>query len=120
MEHILLQDNDPEILDILTIALRLEGYSVFSTKDCQDVLSHIDKFRPHVVMLDFKLSGKQCIETYKLIRERYPHLPVIALSCNSNFHQDYSKYGFDDYIPKPFDLDHLYSLLRKYIPEQVG
>ena len=87
MENIVVQDNDPDLLEVLTIALKDAGYNVFSTEGCQDLLRHIDEFRPHVVMLDFKLSGKECIEAYKLIRGKYPHLPVIASSCNSDFHK---------------------------------
>ena len=119
MEHILLQDNDPDLLEVLTIVLEEAGYQVFSTTDCTDILHYIDSLRPHVVMLDFKLSGEQCIETYKLIRDKYSHLPVIALSCNSKFDKEYSKLGFDGYILKPFDLDNLYSILRKYVPVKM-
>lgn len=52
------------------------------------------------------------------IKAKYPHLPVIALSCNNNIHEVYSKFGFDDYISKPFDLDLLYRVLRKHISAQ--
>jgi hypothetical protein len=41
---------------------------------------------------------------------------VIALSCNYNIDKLYGENGFDDYIRKSFDLDLLYSILRKYIP----
>ena len=116
MENIVVQDNDPDLLEVLKIALQDAGYNVFSTEGCQDLLNHIDEFRPHVVMLDFKLSGRECIQTYKLIREKYPHLPVIALSCNNDLYKEYSRIGFDDYILKPFDLDDLYSILRKHLP----
>jgi DNA-binding response OmpR family regulator len=54
----------------------------------------------------------------KLIKAKYPNLPVLALSCNNNIHDIYSLYGFNDYIKKPFDLDELYAILRKHIPDQ--
>jgi CheY-like chemotaxis protein len=67
-------------------------------------------------MLDYRLSGEQCIQYCRKIKKRYPHLPVLALSCNSNIHEVYSQSGFDGYIEKPFDLDLLYRILRTYIP----
>jgi DNA-binding response OmpR family regulator len=117
MKKLLIQDTDQGILEILTLVLREEGYNVMTTIHYKDILNDIKLFKPHVVMLDFKLNGDECIAAYKLIRDKYPHLPVLALSCNRNIHQEYSNIGFDDYISKPFDLDKLYSILRKHIPK---
>jgi DNA-binding NtrC family response regulator len=70
-------------------------------------------------MLDYRLDGKVCIEICQQIKASYPHLPVIAMSCNNNINNVYDQYGFDDYIPKPFDLDMLYRTLRKHIPQSI-
>ncbi len=116
MQKVLLQDTEKEILDLMTVALRLEGFTVYPLINCdEDFLFVIDQTRPHVVVLDFKIDGASCLEALKKIRASYPHLPVIATSCNSNINEVYSKYGFDDYIPKPFDIDLLYDILRKHI-----
>ena len=119
METIMIQDTDPAVLEILATALELENFRVFSVLTCDsNFLELIDELRPHVVMLDFRLDGTICIDICRKIKARYPHLPVIALSCNSNIHDVYDRYGFDDYIPKPFDLDNLYAILRKHIPSR--
>ncbi|MNL25074.1 putative transcriptional regulatory protein TcrX [compost metagenome] len=118
MDTILIQDKDEAILDVLTLALEDEGFDVISVDACNEkkVLELIDKQRPHVVMLDIRLSDQDCIDVCKLIKLKYPHLPVIALSCNNNVHDEYNKLGFDGYIRKPFDLDLLYKIIRKHIP----
>lgn len=67
-------------------------------------------------MLDYRLNGEACKEICFKIKSVYTHLPVIALSRNYNIDKLYGENGFDDYIRKPFDLDLLYSILRKYIP----
>ena len=117
METIIVQDKDKAILDVLTVALEMEGFEVISLSTCDEkiILDQIEKTRPHVVMLDIRLSDQDCIDVSKLIKKKYPHLPVIALSCNNNVHEDYDKNGFDDYIKKPFDLDLLYKILRKHL-----
>jgi CheY-like chemotaxis protein len=69
-------------------------------------------------MLDYRLNGDSCIEICQQIKARYPHIPVIAMSCNYNINGVYDQQGFDDYIAKPFDLDVLYATLRKYIPRK--
>ncbi|SDM84153.1 response regulator [Pedobacter antarcticus] len=116
---IVVQETDEAILDVLTTALELEDFKVISLLNYEhDFLKLINEAKPHVVMLDYAFDGKQCIKICQAIHEKYPHLPVLALSCNNNINEEYSKYGFDDYIKKPFDLDLLYSVLRKYVPKQ--
>ncbi|MBB5624139.1 two-component system nitrogen regulation response regulator GlnG [Pedobacter cryoconitis] len=117
-ETIIVQDTDADILDVLTDALSIEGFHVYPVLDCnQDFITLIEHHRPHVVMLDYRLDGEVCKEICLKIKSVYPHLPVIALSCNYNIDKLYGENGFDDYIRKPFDLDLLYSILRKYISQ---
>lgn len=117
--EIVIQETDQDILEILKYALEVEGFQVYALLDgTADILSIIDQYRPHVVMLDYRLDGKLCLDILKKIKAKYPHLPVITMSCNYNINEEYSAKGFDDYIPKPFDLDQLYSTLRKHIPKQ--
>ena len=119
--EIIIQETDQDILDILKYALEEEGYQVYALTDsAADFIALIEEHRPHVVMLDFRLDGKICLDILETIKEKYPHLPVIAMSCNHNINDEYSVNGFDDYISKPFDLDHLYRTLRKYIPKQIA
>ena len=119
METIIIQDTNKDILDLLTIALQLEHFNVFTVmEDETNLPDMIANLRPHVIVLDYRLDGKECIRLCREIKDRYPHLPVVAMSCNSNINQVYDQHGFDDYIPKPFDLDNLYNVLRKHIPRQ--
>ena len=121
METILIQDTDQSILEILKIALESEGFEVFSMlADDEYFMDKIEDNRPHVVLLDFKLDGQICIEMCRRIKAKYPYLPVLALSCNSNIDVVYSKYGFDGYIKKPFDLDLLYRILHQHIKKPSG
>jgi DNA-binding response OmpR family regulator len=120
METIIVQETDEDMLYILTIALKEEGFHVYPLQHCDDdFLDMIETTRPHVVMLDYKLRGEEALRVLRQIKAKYPYLPVIASSCNSNIQEAYDKAGFDDYIPKPFDLDLLYCTLRKHIPKCV-
>jgi DNA-binding NtrC family response regulator len=116
METIIIQETDRDILEVLYAALELEGFRVYALADYDaDFLKVIEQARPHVVMLDFRMTGENCKALCREIKARYPHLPVVAMSCNSNIDEVYDKHGFDDYIPKPFDLARLYEVLRKHI-----
>lgn len=117
METIIVQETDSDVLDILTYALEQGGFNVYPLLNCEEnFLGIIEETKPHVVMLDFKLKGEECQRVLQEIKLHYPHLPVIAASCNSNINEEYDKAGFDGYIPKPFDLEELYVTLRKHIP----
>ena len=117
---IILQETDPDILQILKYALEEEQFSVYAVLELDsNFLEMIDKLRPHVIMLDYRLDGQSCLNICGQIKARYPHLPVIAMSCNQNINEVYDRQGFDDYIAKPFDLDGLYATLRKYIPRET-
>ena len=115
---IIVQETDSDVLDIITYALGEGGFNVYPLLSCEeDFLDIIEKTKPHVVMLDFKLKGEEATRVLQEIKKKYPHLPVIASSCNSNINEAYDRAGFDDYIPKPFDLEALYFTLRKHIPD---
>ena len=121
METIIIQDTDKDVLDMLSAALELEHFKVFSVIGYEtDLLGMIGRIRPHVVMLDYRLKGEECLRICHEIKSRYQHLPVVAMSCNSNINEVYDSHGFDDYIEKPFDLDHLYKVLRKHIPRTIA
>jgi len=115
-EKIVLQETDEAVMEALRLALELEGFVVFPlADDSGDFVDYIERLRPHVIMLDYKLDGHICIVMCQRIKEKFPYLPVIAMSCNSNIHEEYNKVGFDAYLEKPFDLDLLYHIVRKHI-----
>ena len=106
METIIVQETNAAILDILTIALQMADFEVFAVTEADgNFVDLIDQHRPHVVVLDYEFTDRICIRLCHSIKDKYPHLPVLAISCNSNINQEYNKLGFDDYIEKPFDLE---------------
>ncbi|MDQ0965362.1 DNA-binding NtrC family response regulator [Flavobacterium sp. W4I14] len=116
METIIIQDTDEQILEVLMLALELENFKVFPLHGCDaNFIELIEKNRPQVMMLDFQIDGKKSIEILRTIKEKYPNLPVIAMSCNNNINKLAYASGFDGYIEKPFVFDLLYSILRKHI-----
>jgi DNA-binding response OmpR family regulator len=119
METIIVQETNAAILDMLTVALQMENFEVFAlTVADENFLELIGRVRPYVVLLNYEFTDHTCIRLCHRIKEKYPHLPLLALSCNHNINQEYNKYGFDGYIEKPFDLELLYRILREHIPEQ--
>jgi len=118
MARIIVQDTDQDILDIICIALELEGFSTFKVLGFDtDFIELIKAFKPQVVTLDYGLAREECIRICGSIKTCFPNLPVIVFSCNNAIAETYQLIGFDAYIPKPFDLEQLFYTLRKYLPE---
>jgi DNA-binding response OmpR family regulator len=119
-ETIIVQETDKEVMEALCLALKWKVLLFFRLPTVMKItLDYIKQIRPHIIMLYYKLDGHICMGMYRRIKESFPHLPVIAMSCNSNVHVEYNKAGFDAYIKKPFDLDLLYRIVRKYVANRT-
>jgi len=114
MKKVIVQDTDFDLLETLTFLLEDASFEVLPIIHYKDVVSQIDSFNPHLILLDFRLSGIECTCLCETIKKKHPSLPVVALSCNQNIQKEYALAGFDDYISKPFDIDHLLTVLKKY------
>ncbi len=114
MKRVIVQDTDNDLLETMTIILEEANYAVLPVLRYKDVIAQIKDFDPLVVLLDFKLSGEECISLCQKIKKEFPLIPVVVMSCNINIHKEYATAGFDDYIAKPFDIDHLVTVLDKY------
>jgi len=119
METILVQEADAGTLEVLTVALQMEGYRVCSLTDPdENVLDMIRRHHPKLVLLDCWLSHYPGEQISHWIKAHFPRLPVIAFSCDNQIDEEYRKLGFDGYLKKPYDLEVLYKTIRKYIPRK--
>jgi DNA-binding NtrC family response regulator len=116
METILIQDADEAIADIVITALRMNGYRACRLGNNQEnILETIRSHQGKLILLDCWL-GQQSARLCGWIKAHFPKLPVIAFSCDSNISQNFRLLGFDGYLNKPFDLQDLYRLARKFLP----
>jgi DNA-binding response OmpR family regulator len=118
METILVQEADVATLDVVTTALKMEGYHVCSlTDNDENALDMIRRHRPKLVLLDCWLQRSSAGQVSQWIKAHFPRLPVVAFSCDNQIEEKYRQFGFDDYIKKPFDLKMLYRVIRKHLPK---
>jgi len=115
MKTILICDPDPDLLEIICLALEMQGFVAIGLHNLNtDLKALIEHYEPDLILLDFAYAGKFCIEWCRHIKRFFPTLPVIAVSCNNNIAETYYGHGFDDCICKPFDLAHLYATADRY------
>ena len=123
MPHLLLCDDEKEIVSALKIYLEAEGYQTFPAYNGKEALAVLDKEDIHLVLLDVMMPGLDGIGVLAKLRE-WSNVPVILLTAKS---EDTDKVlglnlGADEYITKPFNpvelLARVRSQLRRYL--QLG
>lgn len=120
METILVQEPDAATFDVVSIALQMKGYRVYSLTDQQEnMLEMIGRHHPKLILLDCWVSHDTGKQISHWIKAHFPHLPLIAFSCDSEIDHEYQQLGFDGYLKKPFDLQDLYQTIRRHLPGQI-
>lgn len=116
---ILLVDDEKEIIDLLEIYLKNEGYRLLRASNGMEALGVLNKETVDLIVLDIMMPKMDGIEACLKIREQ-KNMPIIMLSAKS---QDMDKIlglssGADDYVSKPFNplelLARIKSQLRRY------
>lgn len=102
---ILIADDEPDILEILSYNLKKEHYDVYTAKDGNDAVSKARTLKPHLIILDIMMPGKTGLEVCEIIRT-YPEFDetfIIFLTAlnDEKSHIKGLELGGDDYLTKP-------------------
>lgn len=108
MRTILLVDDDPNILTLMSIHLTKAGYRVEKALDAESALKMIPCVWPHVVVVDVMMPGMDGFSLTKKIRDDFD-LPVIMVTAKSQLEDKEKGFlaGSDDYVVKPFEPQEL-------------
>jgi DNA-binding response OmpR family regulator len=111
--RILVVDDDPDILRIVTDNLVLDGYCVQTATTGRQALSHLDAEVVSLVVLDLALPDMDGIQVCRAIRAR-SEVPIIMLTARDRVPDKVLglESGADDYIVKPFDYLELAARIR--------
>ena len=113
---ILLVDDEPDILEIVSYNLEAEGYQVFTAKNGQEGVAQAKKRRPHLVILDVMMPEMDGIETCGEIRKNklLANSIITFLTARGEDYSQIAGYeaGADDYITKPIKPKVLFSKIK--------
>jgi two-component system, OmpR family, response regulator len=111
--RILVVDDEPYITDLLSTALRFEGFTVDVAATGSEALSSLRSNRPDLVLLDVMLPDMEGIDVCRRLREVGDKVPVVFLTARDATEDKVSGLSIgDDYVTKPFSLDELVARLR--------
>lgn len=103
--HILVVDDDEDILRLLSIRLRARGYRVTAVASAEEALASIAVDPPQTVVSDVRLPGRDGLALFEEIRASRPTLPVILLTAHGTIPDavQATSRGVFGYLTKPFD-----------------
>jgi two-component system OmpR family response regulator len=98
--RILVVDDEPNIVDVVSMALRFQGFGVESAGTGADAIAAVASFRPDLIVLDVMLPDMEGFDVAQRLGAQRARVPII---------------GGDDYVTKPFSLEELVARIRSIL-----
>jgi two-component system OmpR family response regulator len=106
--RILVVDDEPNIAELLSAALTLEGYEVGVAATGAEAIDQVRSFRPNLVMLDVMLPDFDGTEVCRRLRNQGEHVPIVFLTARDATQDKVEGLSMgDDYVTKPFSIEEL-------------
>jgi two-component system OmpR family response regulator len=115
--RVLVVDDEPSIVDVISMALRHHGYDVASVQTGAGALAEVRDWRPHAIVLDVMLPDMEGFEVARRLSAQRANVPILFLSARDNTSDKVRGLttGGDDYVTKPFSLEELIARLRNIL-----
>ncbi|QHE67673.1 DNA-binding response regulator [Rhodococcus sp. WAY2] len=112
--RVLVVDDEPNILELLSVSLRFQGFEVATASSGTAGLDTARTFRPDAVILDVMMPGMDGFGMLQRLRADGVHAPVLFLTAKDAVEDNISglTLGADDYVTKPFSLEEVVTRLR--------
>lgn len=112
--RILVVDDEPVLAEMVSMALRYEGWEISTAGDGATALASARQSRPDAVLLDVMLPDMSGLEVLRRLRDIAPDLPVLLLTAKDAVEDRIAglSAGGDDYVTKPFSLEEVVLRLR--------
>ncbi|MBR5650030.1 hybrid sensor histidine kinase/response regulator [Pseudobutyrivibrio sp.] len=118
---VLVVDDNPMNLNVIKGLLSSTKMFISTANTGEECLDKLKSSNFNVVLLDHFMQGMDGVATMAKIKERYPDLPVFAITANTEAggEEFYLSKGFSGYFQKPIDGVMLEKTIRKYLPDDI-
>ena len=120
MKKLLIVDDDKDLLEMVEMALREQGFEVYTSTEGSSFFSLLEKFKPDIVLLDVFLHDADGRELCYQLKSAplYHHIPVALYSAGHMSNSTITNSGADTFITKPFELQQLGDKLRAMLTKE--
>ncbi len=123
ISSVLLVDDEPDILELLELALRKMGLEVDKAVNVQEALTRLAARRYDLCLTDMRLPDGDGLQVVQYIAQRNQDVPVAVITAHGNMENAVTalKAGAFDYLSKPVSLDQLRALVKSVLNlPQIG
>jgi two-component system, OmpR family, response regulator len=115
--RVLVVDDEAGIVDVVSMALRHNGFGVESAGTGREALNLVRRWHPHVMVLDVMLPDMDGFEVARRLAAEHAEVPILFLSARDAAADKIRGLttGGDDYVTKPFSLEELIARLRNVL-----
>jgi two-component system OmpR family response regulator len=112
--RVLVVDDEPNIVDVIGMALRFQGFAVATARTGAEAIAAVDEFRPDLIVLDVMLPDMEGFEVARRLGAERARVPIVFLTARDATEDKVRglTLGGDDYMTKPFSLEELVARIR--------
>ena len=117
---ILIVDDEPQIVQ--TIADYFPEFTILTAGNGEEGLRAMDESMPDLIVTDIIMPDMEGIEFIQQATQRYPSIPVVAMSgspLGQKYLEDAIRFGAIEKIQKPFDLEELEAIINKLLDNKA-
>ena len=120
--RVLVVDDEPNITELVAMALRYEGFSVETAANGRAALTAASKFTPDLIVLDVMLPDIDGLEVLRRMQAQGRRVPIIFLTARDATEDKVRglTVGGDDYVTKPFSIEELVARIRAVLRRHGG
>jgi DNA-binding response OmpR family regulator len=115
-KKVMIADDDPGIVDAMSVMLEFEGYEVSATLNGATLLDMEDEL-PDLLLLDIWMSGMDGRNICKQLKQKAftSKLPILMISASKDIERSALEAGANDFLAKPFEMDELLKKIERNI-----
>lgn len=117
-KKILIVDDESDIVETLKFLLESEGFECIIAYDGEEALNKAKNENPDLIILDVMLPKINGYKVCRLLKfdSKYKNIPILMVTARSQDEDETigKQTGADEYITKPFDIEHILETIKKY------
>ena len=119
--RIVLVDDDPDLLRLMSIRLRTAGYDVKAVESAAEALDVVPQFRPELVVTDLRMEGMDGIGLLRELQKRFSGLRVVLLTAHGTIPDavEATQLGAFGFLTKPVDKDELLTTIERALAQSA-
>lgn len=119
-ETILVVDDSPATLEVIQRNLASKGYYIFAALNVSEAIKILDESKVDLLITDYKMPKISGLDLIRHVKENLTDINIIMITGYATINGAVSavKAGADEYLPKPFTDEELFSVVRRVLDKQ--